>query len=130
MRDAAIMAERIESESFIPEILVTSPSLRTLATANILSEHLRLSKPLEAEKIYDASQQTLLQVISNFSDKYNFIGLVGHNPGISHLVHYFSGEILDIPPGTVVLITFEFDKWNEITYDTGTVAWFSSPKDN
>ena len=130
MRDTTIMAERIESSGATPEILVASPSLRTLATANILSEHLRLHKPAEEGKIYDASQSILLDVISKFSNDHDYIGLVGHNPGISHLVHYFTGEIREVSPGTVVLITFEFDKWQELTYDSGTIVWFSSPRDN
>jgi phosphohistidine phosphatase len=130
MRDTTIMAERIESASHVPELLVTSPSLRTLATANILSEHLQLPRPSEDERIYDASQQALLNVISGFSDNHHFIGLVGHNPGISHLVHYFTGQIRDVPPGAVILITFEFDEWQQLTYDSGKLAWFSSPKDD
>ena len=129
MRDTTIMAERIESAGAVPEILVTSPSLRTLATANILSEHLRLHKPSEDSRIYDASQQALLYVIGDFPDNHNFIALVGHNPGIAQLVHYFTGEIREVSPGAVVLINFEFDSWKELTYDSGKLAWFSSPKE-
>ena len=129
MRDATIMAERIESAGAIPQILITSPSLRTLATANILSEHLSLHKPTEDPRIYDASQQSLLYVIKEFPDNQNFIGLVGHNPGIAQLVHYFAGEIREVSPGAAVLIRFEFDSWKELTYDSGHLEWFSSPKE-
>jgi phosphohistidine phosphatase len=130
MRDTTIMAERIESTGYTPEILVSSPSLRTLSTANILTEHLQLRRSLEDTRIYDASQQALLNVISEFSDDHQSIGLVGHNPGIAQLVHYFTGQIRDVPPGAVVLITFEFDSWNDLTYDSGKLAWFSSPKED
>lgn len=129
MRDTTIMAERIESTGYAPEILVASPSLRTLSTANILTEHLQLHRPIEDARIYDASQQALLTVVSEFSDDHQFIGLVGHNPGIAQLVHYFTGQIRDVPPGAVVLLTFEFDSWKELTYDSGKLAWFSSPKE-
>lgn len=129
MRDATIMAERIESAGEIPQILITSPSLRTLATANILSEHLSLHKPLEDPRIYDASQQSLLYVINEFPDNHDFIGLVGHNPGIAQLVHYFTGEIREVSPGAVILIRFEFESWKELTFDSGHVEWFSSPKE-
>ena len=129
VRDTAIMAERIRSNSFVPEILITSPSIRTISTANILSEHLELPKATEDERIYDASQQALLNVISDFPADHDFIGLVGHNPGINQLVHYFTGEFREVSPGAVVLITFEADKWAEITHDSGKITWFSSPKE-
>jgi len=130
MRDTTIMAERIESAGASPQILITSPSLRTLATANILSEHLSLHKPTEDQRIYDASQQFLLYVISEFSDNHNFIGLVGHNPGIAQLVHYFTGQIREVSPGAAALIKFDFDSWRELTYDSGHLEWFSSPKED
>ncbi|MDO3626162.1 histidine phosphatase family protein [Mucilaginibacter sp. BT774] len=130
MRDTTIMAERIESAGAVPQILISSPSLRTLATANILSEHLSLHKPSEDSRIYDASQQSLLSVISEFPENQNFVGLVGHNPGIAQLVHYFTGQIREVPPGAAVLIRFEFDSWRELTYDSGHLEWFSSPKEN
>lgn len=129
MRDATIMAERIESAGAVPQMLITSPSLRTLATADILSEHLSLRKPSEDNRIYDASQQSLLYVINEFSDNQNFIGLVGHNPGIAQLVHYFTGEIREVSPGAAILIRFDLDSWRELTYDSGKLVWFSSPKE-
>lgn len=129
MRDTTIMAERIVSAGHTPEILIASPSLRTLSTANILSEHLQLRRPMEDARIYDASQQALLYVIGEFSDDHHFIGLIGHNPGIAQLVHYFTGQIREVSPGAAVLITFEFDTWQQLTYDSGNLSWFSSPKD-
>ena len=130
MRDATIMAERIESAGAVPQMLITSPSIRTLATADILSEHLSLRKPSEDKRIYDASQQSLLYVINELPDNQNFIGLVGHNPGIAQLVHYFTGEIRDVSPGAAILIRFDSDSWQELTYDSGKLVWFSSPKDD
>jgi phosphohistidine phosphatase len=128
MRDATLMAERIESASVVPQLLVTSPALRTLATANIFSEHLKLRKPREDERIYEAGQHTLLDVIQQFPDEYDAIGLVGHNPGIAQMVHYFTGELRDVSPGTAILITFDLDEWRLISHDTGRLVWFSSPK--
>ena len=69
IQDAIMMSERLNSESISPQFLVTSPSVRTQATADILSEHLELPKPKENSKIYDASQKTLLTIINQFSDE-------------------------------------------------------------
>jgi phosphohistidine phosphatase len=129
-RDAITMTDRLSRQSVIPQLLVTSPSLRTLATADIFAEHLGLRKPAEDGRIYDASRQTLLDIINQFPDEYSFIGLVGHNPGISQLLDYYTGDSRDVSPGAVALITFEVDEWELVSRDTGKLTWFSSPKDD
>jgi len=128
--DAIAMADRLSKESAIPELLVTSPSLRTLATADIFAEHFGLRKPAEDGRIYDASRQTLLDIVAQFGDDANFVGLVGHNPGISQVLDYFTGESRDVSPGAVALVIFEVDQWQLISRDTGKLAWYSSPKDH
>ena len=130
MQDAIMMSERLNSELISPQILVTSPSIRTQSTADILSEHLELPKPKENSKIYDASQKTLLTIINQFSDDYDFIGLVGHNPGINQLLEYYTGDSREVSPSAIALITFEIDKWEEASHGLGELAWFSSPKDH
>lgn len=128
-RDAITMTDRLSKASVVPQMLVTSPSLRTLATADILAEHLGLRKPAQDERIYDAGRQTLLDIINEFPDEQSFIGLVGHNPGISQLLDYYAGDSRDVSPGAVALITFEVDSWKMLSRDTGKLSWFSSPKD-
>jgi len=129
MRDTTIMAERIESAGAVPQVLISSPSLRTLATANILSEHLSLHKPTEDKRIYDASQQSLLYVISDFPDNHNFVGLVGHNPGIGQVLYYLTGEIRDVPPGAVILIEFDLANWSDVASKSGAVVYYDTPED-
>ena len=129
-QDAIMMAERLNSESIVPQLLVTSPSLRTLATADIFAEHLELGKPAEDVRIYDAGQQTLLNIINGFPNNHSFVGLIGHNPGISQLLDYFTDESRNLSPGAVALITFEVNEWKLISFNSGKLAWFSSPKEH
>lgn len=129
IRDATLMAERLNSEGIIPQLLITSPSVRTAATADIIAEHLELPKPTDDASIYDAGQQTLLDAINSFPNAHDFIGLVGHNPGISQLLNYYTGNLREVSPGAAALITFEVDEWKQVTFDSGKLTWFSSPKD-
>ena len=130
IQDATLMAERLKSEGIIPQLLITSPSLRTQATADIFSEHLSVAKPTEDKDIYEGGQKTLLGVINAFQDKYDLIGLVGHNPGISQMIYYFTGMDIDVPPGSAALISFEFDEWKLLSQQTGKLTWFGSPHDH
>ncbi len=128
--DAILMAERVKGKSLTPELLVTSPSLRTLTTANLFSEQLSLPHQTEDINIYEASLKTLLHIINHFPEDKGFIALVGHNPGISELIHYYTDNLLDVSPGSIALITFEVDEWQHISRSLGTLAWFSSPKNH
>lgn len=130
LQDVINMAERLNTEVIIPQLLITSPSLRTQATADILSEHLSIAKARVDQSIYEAGQRDLLTLISEFEEAYDFIGLVGHNPGIGQLLYHFTGEFPEVSPGTAALIVFGVDEWKLLSQDTGTLTWFASPKDH
>ena len=127
--DAEFMAERVKNEAFVPQQLIASAALRTETTANIFSEHLMLPKPLLDKNIYSAGKKELIRIINEFPDKYDFIGLVGHNPDISQMIDYFTGEERDVPTCAVALIAFQLDDWKLLSENTGTLTWYSSPRE-
>jgi phosphohistidine phosphatase len=127
IKDAEFMCEKLLHEGIKPQILITSPALRTAATADIFSEFLSLPKPREDKRIYEASRLTMMNIISGFEDKYNFIGLVGHNPTIEDITHYLTNQMPEFPTCGVVLIEFDFDEWGAISSGTGKLKWFGNP---
>ena len=128
IQDAAFMAEKLKDDSRIPQIIVSSPALRTKTTAEIFADHLLLPDPELSKAIYEASQQTLLRVINQLNDQYNFIALVGHNPGISQILYYLTGEVKEVHTSTVAQIDFDAKDWASISGGTGKLAYFSWPK--
>ena len=129
MQDAAFMADRLKASSQIPQIIVTSPALRTKTTAEIFADHLLLPDPEINKDIYEASRQTLLHVINQLPDKYDFIALVGHNPGVEQLLDYLTGQARVVHTSTIALIDFETDDWASISGNTGKLVYYSSPKE-
>ncbi|MBC7399234.1 MAG: hypothetical protein H7289_04755, partial [Mucilaginibacter sp.] len=63
------------------------------------------------------------------NDGYDFIGLVGHNPGIGQLLYYLTGEVRDVPPGAVALIEFNTKTWAVTGAKTGKLVYYDTPKD-
>ncbi|GAA4087940.1 SixA phosphatase family protein [Mucilaginibacter panaciglaebae] len=129
LRDAAIMAGRLKEHNIIPQILVSSPALRTLATANVISEHMGLAKAEEIAGIYDAAGDDLLDVITQLDDGCDFVGLVGHNPAIAQVFYNLSGQPQDISPGAVGLIEFDINTWADVRSNRGKLVYYDSPKD-
>ena len=130
IKDAEFMAERLISEKIIPKQLITSPALRTVSTADIFAQYLSLAKAKEDLRIYDASRLTLLDVINGFDNTKDFIGLVGHNPTLEQIIHYLTGNAVDFPTCAIALIEFDLDDWAAVSAQTGTIKWYSVPKDH
>ena len=129
MQDAAFMADRLKQNSIIPQIIVTSPALRTKTTAEIFADHLSLPEPQLNKSIYEASQQTLLKVINQLPAGNDFVAIVCHNPGISQILYYLTGESKEVHTSTVALIDFDTDNWALISNQTGKLVYYSSPKE-
>jgi len=129
IQDAAFMAERLKEEGVVPQLVVTSPALRTKTTAEIFADHFALTDPKQEKSIYEASTKALLSVINDLPAEHDFIALVGHNPGIAQVLYYLTGQAKEVNTCAVAVIEFETNFWEEITGDSGKLTYYSSPKE-
>ena len=127
IEDATMMAQRLHTHGIIPQLIISSPALRTITTANIFSEHLAVHAVETNEHIYEASEGALLQVIDKFPGERDFIALVGHNPGISEILYYLTGESKDMATCAVAVIEFDLDKWSEVSLNNGNLLHYDKP---
>ena len=129
IQDARFMADHIREAGIIPQLVVTSPALRTLTTAEIFADAFKLADPKEEKSIYEASQQTWLKVINRLPDEFDIIAVVGHNPGVANILYYLTGQAREVHTSTCALVEFDLDKWSEVSGGTGKLTYYSSPKD-
>ena len=129
IKDAGIMAQRLHSKGVIPQVLISSPALRTLSTANVLAEHLSLPAPILVNEIFDAGTKALFNIVENLPDEYDFIGLIGHNPAISDIIFHLTGKTENMDPGAVVFIEFEIESWKMVSEGNGEFLWYTTPKE-
>jgi phosphohistidine phosphatase len=129
IQDATFMAEHLKENAIIPQFIVSSPALRTKTTAEIFADHFSLPDPQFNKSIYEASQSALLRVINQLPKEYDFIALVGHNPGISQILYYLTGEVKEVHTATTAVIDFETNNWEEISEESGKLVYYSSPKE-
>ena len=127
MQDAGFMADRLKEKLMVPEYIVTSPALRARTTAEIFADHLGLPVPATNKSIFEASEKTLLKIINDLPDQYNFVALVGHNTGIAYILQYLTGAAMEVHTSAVAVIDFETDDWASISKGLGTLAYFSWP---
>ncbi|WP_345232167.1 SixA phosphatase family protein [Olivibacter ginsenosidimutans] len=130
-RDAPLMAQRLIAHQTLPQLLISSPANRAHSTAVAFAQVLAypVTQIQNEDAIYEASVLDLLRVTNLTDDEYDCIALFGHNPGISLFAHYLCHEFTaDIPTAAILQLTFRVEHWNEISIDTGKLAWYSYPK--
>ena len=95
-RDAPRMAAWLAQQSLLPDIIISSPALRTKQTVLAVVEKLGIPEQeiIWEASIYEASLDQLLEVLDRYSAAAESVLLVGHNPGLDSLVEYLS----DRPP--------------------------------
>ncbi|WP_343531936.1 histidine phosphatase family protein [Pedobacter sp.] len=130
-KNAPEMVNRLVEKSIKPDAIVSSPALRALTTAKYFAAGWQLpSEQLDTNaNIYEASVKTLLKAVNDFDPQLNKIALFGHNPGLTDLLNYLTGEyISNMPTCSVAIIEFPFDDWKLISGGTGSLVLFDYPK--
>ncbi len=118
------LSEQLASRNFNPENILCSPSKRTTQTCEILTSTIGYKGQVQYEKgIYEATAHQLFELISSAPDNVNTLLLIGHNPGISYLGHYLTGNFRDgMYPGQLVEVSFECDGWKEVSKGSGNLV--------
>lgn len=130
--DAVTMGKRLKAKNILPDYILSSSSKRTKKTAKKITKEIGINynEVDFNEAIYHASYEVLMHHLTNINDKHQTVFLIGHNPGISNFCDYLTHQALYFPTCGIAKITFEVDSWQEITSNSGTLAWFDYPKNN
>jgi phosphohistidine phosphatase len=111
-QSAVLMAQFLEEHDLLPDVIVSSPAVRALTTAEIIQEELDDIELIEDERIYEASLEQLLEVVSGLSDEYATVLLVGHNPGFEELSDALSGRSDSVlKTCSMALLNTDADSW-------------------
>ncbi|MDP1902378.1 MAG: histidine phosphatase family protein [Rubrivivax sp.] len=129
-RDAVKMSKRWSQQHRKPDLIVSSPAVRALATAKVVAEGIeyKLKNIAVNDRLYAATVDALMTVIEALDDKLERVMLVGHNPGFTELAHHFDSGITHMP--TCALAEFRFDakSWSGIGQARPARTIFDSPK--
>lgn len=129
--NAPFMGKLLAKENILPDLIISSPAKRAITTAKKIAKEINYKNEniLLNEKIYEASEKTLLKIINEISDKNKTVFMIGHNPGFTALLNYLTEEnISNIPTCGIVEINFEIDSWKEVSNGMGKLVRFDYPK--
>jgi phosphohistidine phosphatase len=88
-RDAAFMAQLLAGEGFRPDLIVSSPARRALATARRFAQACGVPEGAvaEAPSIYEAPPSRIAAVVRETPDAVKHLAVFGHNPGLESLAN-------------------------------------------
>jgi phosphohistidine phosphatase len=127
---APFMGEIIYKNRFKPELLLSSPAKRAKQTAVLVREVGAIEPEIRFdERIYEASPQTLVQIISELGEQADSLLLVGHNPGLEGLIRFLTGETHPMPTATLAVIDLNIENWADVAAECGTLKNLIRPTD-
>lgn len=116
IRDLATMGKRLAGRHLKPDLILSSPAARALATAEGIAESLggkRKDVKVNA-RLYGSQAEDLLAVIRALGDEFDQVILVGHNPELTELAHRLSGNITQMPTCAIAEFRFDAKSWSEV----------------
>jgi phosphohistidine phosphatase len=116
LREAPEMGKRLARRDVKPDLLVSSPALRALTTAQLIANEIGYepTRIVVDDRLYASAVDDLLAVIRTFDKKFDRVMLFGHNPEFADLAHRLSGEIVAMPTCAVAEFRFDTKKWSDV----------------
>jgi len=134
-KNAPRMGKRLKERRVTPDIMITSPAERAIATCKEIARVLgfKEEKIIADKRLYHANEEQLLKVIQELKDSprdsEEVVMLFGHNPGLTEFANALLKEDLEnIPTCGVVAASLDIDHWKEARFGCGEMVFFDFPK--
>ena len=124
------MGKRLAKRDVKLDLLVSSPALRALTTAQLIAEEVGYKRKdiVVDNRLYASGPDDLLAVIRALDKKLDRVMLFGHNPEFTDLAHRLSSEIIDMPTSAVVEFSFDTKAWSHVGEFKAAKVVFDYPK--
>ncbi|WP_354685256.1 histidine phosphatase family protein [Cupriavidus necator] len=128
--DAPEMGKRLAESKVKPDLLLSSPALRALTTAQLIADELGYARKDIAldDRLYATSAEELLAVVRELDKKLDCVMLFGHNPEFTDFARRLSDEITDMPTCAVARFRFDTKAWADVGDITPSNVTLDSPK--
>lgn len=129
--DLPIMSRLIALKIATPDTIYSSPAMRAITTARGYARELNYpeSKIVIDQQIYERGSRHIIELLKYLPEEISSVMIFGHNPDITSLTSYFSGQhVQHVPTCGTVHLAFEIDKWKAIEEKNAELLFFEFPK--
>ena len=115
-RDAPKMGKRLAKRDVRPELILSSPAMRALTTAEMIAKKLdyKLKEIVVDDRLYPGDADEMLTIIHRLDNELEVVMLFGHNPALTDLAHRFSSDIVHMPTCAVAKFKFTAKAWSSV----------------
>lgn len=108
------VAEKLNSQQIYPELIISSSSVRTLQTAQIIQKKLNRQTKIDSrEELYLCSAERLQELLYEVDDSINTLLVIAHNPGVQQFYANIMHEYIDYPPSTTAIFDYQVAHWED-----------------
>jgi phosphohistidine phosphatase len=136
-KDAPKIGAYMARHQLLPDRALVSPSRRTRETWELMGPVLgQRPRAVYEERLFDASPQTIIDVIQETGTACPTLLVIGHNPSLHRVaVGLIATGDLDareqlresLPTSGLVIIEFPFDDWRKLHAQAGRISHFVTP---
>jgi phosphohistidine phosphatase len=132
LADCQLMAERLLKRNLSPDLIISSPAVRAVQTAEVFAglfdyETAAIAKEPILYESYDI--ESFVRIINQIDNQIDTVFLIGHNPTFTQLAGYILGGIeYSMKKTGIIGLNFEFGSWAEVAEKTGRIMFYDTPQ--
>lgn len=112
------------------DLMLVSTAQRAQSTAEILTEQMHYGEHTFrlSEELYQASVRSVLNLIHEQGENIRQLMIVGHNPTLTYLAEYLSGEpVSGMVSGGLFSLRLTVDQWSEVSQRSADITAYITP---
>lgn len=122
------ISEILKQKKVTPDLILSSTAVRARETLDIILRLAKLRGEVRYdERVYEATVDRLLEVVTQIEKGVQSAMIVGHNPGLENLLTALTKETKPMPTAALAKITFKISNWTD-TIKGGSLEWVITPK--
>jgi phosphohistidine phosphatase len=131
MKAAPFMADLLKKKGILPDLVISSPAMRAITTAELFCDILNYPKEQIQSRmeIYRGGVLDLLKIVQQIPDTCSSAMLFGHNPTLTEFSNLLAGSYIEnLATCGVVRIDLDITSWKNANPDAGKLSWYDFPK--
>jgi phosphohistidine phosphatase len=123
-KEAGALADSISKKKIVCDIILCSSAVRARETYVHIDSALRAKAPAQyMDDLYYADISAMLNILRNLDDSCESVLIISHNPTISEVASYLTGERIHLGTGILKSLEVDIKSWQDIAASCAKLAW-------
>ncbi len=133
-RDAPLMGQYLVNAAMIPDVVLSSSAVRTVATTNLLCQAMNVPKSninlIDDFYTFSDNGDLYMSHLTNLDDTIDTALIVGHNDTCYNLAHRLIPDFESkFPTCACLCVIWQVDTWKEVHVSNSILECYITPKE-